>query len=29
MVNSRQDYLKTKNHGPMPIYDPTKGSGKL
>jgi hypothetical protein len=28
-VNSRQDYLMTKNHGLMPIYDRTMGSGKL
>ena len=28
-VNSRQGYLTTKNHGPMPIYDHTIGSGKL
>ena len=24
-VNSRQGHLTTKNHGPMPIYDRTKG----
>ena len=28
-VNSRQGNLTTMNHGPMPIYDPTKGGGKL
>ena len=28
-VNSRQSYLTTKNHGPMPIYDRTKDSGKF
>jgi len=28
-VNSRQGYLTTNNHGPMPIYDRTMGSGKL
>jgi hypothetical protein len=28
-VNSRQGYLTTKNHGPIPIYDRTYGSVKL
>ena len=28
-VNSRQGHLTTKNHGPMPMYDRTKGSGRL
>jgi len=28
-VNSRQGYLTTKNHGPMPIYVHTMSSEKL